>query len=152
VNYPTRAQEADIIDRTTTDTASSVQAVVHGEEIIEFQSIVRRVPLPKHVKELVLDIIRSLRPTGESPFAWASQLLEWGPGPRACQQLVLAAKARALLEGRYHVTVDDIEALVLPVLRHRIVPSFTAESEGLKPDDIIRRALQETPKPKTSAC
>ncbi len=143
VDYPTRQQESDIIDRTTSDVAATVQAVVHGAEIIEFQNVVRRVPLPEHVKQMVLDIVRSLRPNGESPFAWAQKNVEWGPGPRACQQLVLAAKARSLLEGRYHVTVDDIEALALPVLRHRIVPSFTAEAEGLKPDDMILRGLKE---------
>lgn len=164
VNYPTRQQEADIIDRTTSDVTAHVRAVVSGEELIEFQRVVRRVPLPEHVKQLVLDIVRSLRPNhegtrreaslgknsdekksnGKDYVAWIEQQVEWGPGPRACQQLVLAAKARSLLEGRYHVTVDDIEALALPVLRHRIVPSFTAEAEGLKADDIVRRALSES--------
>ncbi|MCA9158331.1 MAG: AAA family ATPase [Planctomycetales bacterium] len=147
VDYPTRQQEADIIDRTTNDVSSSVEAVIRGEEIIEFQSVVRRVPLPDHVKQLVLDLVRSLRPTGESKLAWVRDYLEWGPGPRACQQLVLAAKARTLLEGRYHVTADDIRALALPVLRHRIVPSFAAQSEGLHPDELIRRALKSWKQP-----
>jgi MoxR-like ATPase len=146
VDYPSRQQEAEIIDRTTSDSNPCLQAVLHGEELLEFQQLVRRVPLPEHVKNHVLNLVRSLRPSGDSPFPWVGQLLEWGPGPRASQQLVLAAKARALLEGRYHVTVDDIETLALPVLRHRIVPSFTAESEGQRPDDIIRRALKEIPK------
>ncbi len=144
VDYPTRDQEADIIDRTTSDTSSKPQAVVTGDEIIEFQSVVRRVPLPDHVKQLVLDLVRALRPGPESPLTWVAELLDWGPGPRACQQLVLAAKARTLLEGRYHVTVDDIAALARPVLRHRIVPSFTAESEGLRPDDLVARAWNAT--------
>ncbi len=151
VDYPTRQQESDIIDRTTSPGVAKVEAVIGGDEIIEFQGLVRRVPLPDHVKQLVLDLVRRLRPnTGadggspsSNPFPWAKEWLEWGPGPRASQQLVLAAKARSLLEGRYHVTVDDITALALPVLRHRIVPSFTAESEGLCSDDIIRRALTE---------
>lgn len=144
VSYPSRQQESDIIDRTTAGGSIELSAVVSGDEIIEFQKIVRRVPLPEHAKELVLDLVRSLRPNGESPFAWAQQFLDWGPGPRACQQLVLAAKARALLEGRYHVTRDDIEHLALPVLRHRIVPSFSAESDGLAADDLVRKGLQET--------
>jgi MoxR-like ATPase len=76
-------------------------------------------------------------------MSWVGQQVEWGPGPRAGQQLVLAAKARTLLEGRYHVTTDDIAQLALPVLRHRLVPTFAAESEGVKPDDIVRRALKE---------
>jgi MoxR-like ATPase len=145
VNYPSRQQESDIIDRTTTGFQSTLKPVIHGDEIIQFQGLVRRVPLAEHVKNRVLDLVRSLRPAGESPFAWVGQLVDWGPGPRACQQLVLAAKARALLQGRHHVTVDDIDMLALPVLRHRLVPSFAAESEGLKPDDIIRRALKELP-------
>ncbi len=166
VDYPTRQQESDIIDRTTSDVTANVQAVVSGQELIEFQRVVRRVPLPEHVKQLVLDIVRSLRPSREAPsheelntknsggkppmtktpLTWVAQQVEWGPGPRACQQLVLAAKARSLLEGRYHVTIDDIEALALPVLRHRIVPSFTAEADGIRADDIVRRALKETKK------
>ncbi len=149
VDYPTRQQEAEIIDRTTSDVHIQLEAVIHGSELLEFQSVVRRVPLPDHVKQLVLDVVRSLRPSGESPFAWARDLLEWGPGPRASQQLVLAAKARALLNGRTHVTLEDVQVLALPVLRHRIVPSFTAESEGLKPDDLVHRAIQETLSKKT---
>jgi MoxR-like ATPase len=143
VDYPTRSQEARIIDLTTSDVTTSLQPVITGAELIEFQATVRRVPLAENVKQLVLDIVRSLRPDDESPFTWARQWLDWGPGPRACQQLVLAAKARALLEGRYHVTHSDIFSLALPVLRHRLVPSFTAESEGLRPDDIVTKALQE---------
>ncbi len=145
VDYPSRQQESDIIDRTTSGYQSKLKPVIRGEEIIAFQGLVRRVPLAEHVKNRVLDLVRSLRPGGESPFAWVTQWVDWGPGPRACQQLVLAAKARALLQDRYHVTIDDIDALALPVLRHRLVPSFTAESEGIRPDDIIQRALKELP-------
>lgn len=148
VDYPSREQESDIIDRTTSGYQSKLRPVIRGEQIVAFQNLVRRVPLADHVKNRVLDLVRSLRPAGESPFAWVSQWVDWGPGPRACQQLVLAAKARALLEDRYHVTVDDIDVLALPVLRHRLVPSFSAESEGIRPDDIIRRALKEIPTPK----
>jgi MoxR-like ATPase len=167
VTYPTRQQEADIIDRTTSPYTPCIQAVMQAEELIEFQSLVRRVPLPEHVKQLVLDIVRCLRPATENSsqgnssrenskalsskaanrMDWVDQQVEWGPGPRAGQQLVLAAKARTLLEGRYHVTTDDIAHLALPVLRHRLVPTFAAESEGVKPDDIVRRALKELNQP-----
>jgi MoxR-like ATPase len=158
VTYPSRQEESDIIDRTTSPFKPNIQAVMHGEELIEFQQLVRRVPLPEHVKHLVLDIVRCLRPNtvnsstanpkavssaASTPMSWVGQQVEWGPGPRAGQQLVLAAKARTLLEGRYHVTADDIAHLALPVLRHRLVPTFAAESEGVQPDDIIRRALKE---------
>ncbi len=143
VNYPTRSQEASIIDRTTSDLNTHLTPVISGAELIDFQTVVRRVPLADNVKQFVLDIVRSLRPGGESPFDWVGELLDWGPGPRACQQLVLAAKARALLEGRYHVTLGDISELALPVLRHRLVPSFSAESQGLLADQIVNKALQE---------
>jgi MoxR-like ATPase len=143
VEYPTREQEADIIDRTTSDMRTELKPVINGEQMIQFQSVVRKVPLPDHVKQLVLDLVRSLRPNGESPFEWAKQMLDWGPGPRASQQLVLGSKARALLHGRYHVIPDDIIALAGPVLRHRLVPSFAAQSEGLRADDLIQRALKQ---------
>ncbi len=147
VDYPSRADEAAIIDRTTCDTIEKLSPVVTGEQIIQFQSLVRRVPLPDHAKQYVLDIVRSLRPDQTSPLRWTTELVDWGPGPRACQQLVVAAKARALLDGRYHVTTDDIRELAMPVLRHRLVPSFVAEADGLTADSLIDRALAETPTP-----
>lgn len=150
VDYPSRQQESDIIDRTTSGFQSTLSPVLCGEQMLAFQRLVRRVPLAEHVKQRVLDLVRALRPSPDSPLSWVEQMVEWGPGPRASQQLVLAAKARALLHKRVHVTVDDIDALALPVLRHRLVPTFAAESDGLRPDEIIRRALKELPiaKPK----
>jgi MoxR-like ATPase len=145
VDYPNRDQEGDIIDRTTSTISTEPQSVVSGSEIIECQGTVRLVPLPEHVKNFVLDLVRSARPRDESTAPWVRELIEWGPGPRACQQLVLASKARALLRGRHHVTRDDVESLALPVLRHRIVPTFNAEAEGVSVDDLIRRLLQELP-------
>lgn len=145
VDYPDRDQEAEIIDRTTSTISADLKAVVSGSEIIECQETVRLVPLPDHVKHFVLDLVRSARPKVESTAPWVKELIEWGPGPRACQQLVLASKARALLHGRYHVTRDDVVALAAPVLRHRLVPTFNAEAEGVSVDDIIRRLLSEIP-------
>jgi MoxR-like ATPase len=145
VDYPSRDQEGDIIDRTTSTVSTEPEPVVSGSEIIECQETVRLVPLPEHVKNFVLDLVRSARPKDESTAAWVHELIEWGPGPRACQQLVLASKARALLQGRHHVTRDDVETLAFPVLRHRIVPTFNAEAEGVSVDDLIRRLLQELP-------
>lgn len=143
VDYPTRDEEGEIVDRTTSTFNSSVEAVVSGDEIIQFQRTVRRVPLPPHVKDWVLDAVRAVRPADENSKAWAKELIEWGPGPRASQQLVLAAKARALLQGRSHVTIDDVETLAHPVLRHRIVPTFAAEADGITVDDLITRLIKE---------
>jgi MoxR-like ATPase len=146
VDYPSRDQEGEIIERTTSTLSTELEAVVAGDEIIDCQRTVRLVPLPEHVKNFVLDLVRSARPADPATPVWVRDLVEWGPGPRACQQLVLASKARALLRGRYHVTRDDVESLALPVLRHRIVPTFNAEAEGVSVDDIVRRLLKEIAK------
>ena len=142
VTYPDRDQEAEIIDRTTSTMHASPEAVVTGDAIIGCQQTVRLVPLPDHVKQYVLDIVRMARPNERDAASWVREFIEWGPGPRACQQLVLGSKARALMHGRHHVTQDDVEALVLPVLRHRIVPTFNAEAEGVSVDDLIRRLME----------
>jgi MoxR-like ATPase len=143
VDYPTRDQESEIVDRTTSTFNSHVEAVVSGDEIIQFQQTVRRVPLPQHVKDWVLDAVRSVRPGDAQSKSWTTDLIEWGPGPRASQQLVLAAKARALIHGRPHVTIDDVQILAHPVLRHRIVPTFAAEADGITVDDLITRLIEE---------
>jgi MoxR-like ATPase len=145
VEYPDRDQEREIIDRTTSTMQADLTAVVSGEDIIQCQETVRRVPLPDHVKEFVLDLVRSARPKDPSSAPWVRELIEWGPGPRACQQLVLAAKARAIMRGRHHVTRDDAAELAYPVLRHRIVPTFNAEAEGVTVDNLISRLLKEVP-------
>ena len=143
VNYPSRDQEGEIVDRTTSTFNTQVEAVVGGQEILKFQETVRRVPLPPHVKDWVLDAVRSIRPADTDSAAWVKELIEWGPGPRASQQLVLASKARALLKGRTHVTIEDVQVLAYPVLRHRIVPTFAAEAEGITVDDLISRMIKE---------
>ena len=117
--------------------------MIDGKTIIECQETVRRVPVPDHVLDFVLDLVRMARPNDTSSISWAPQLIGWGPGPRACQQVVLGAKVRAVLKGRYHVTVDDIEALAHPVLRHRIVPTFNAEAEGITVNHIIDKLLKD---------
>ena len=103
----------------------------------------RLVPLPEHVKNFVLDLVRAARPKDPGTADWVRELIDWGPGPRACQQLVLAAKARALIYGRSHVTIDDVQLLAHPVLRHRIVPTFAAEADGVTVDDLITRLIKE---------
>ncbi len=147
VDYPNRQEESEIIDRTTTSFQGKPQPVVGGEEILRFQETVRRVPLPEHVKQYVLELVRSLRPREETRLNWVKEQVEWGPGPRAGQQMVLGAKARALLEGRTHVTLEDVQHLAAPVLRHRMVPTFRAQAEGVTPDALVARAIKELPAP-----
>jgi MoxR-like ATPase len=146
VDYPSREEEREIIKRTTSAYSADIEPVVTGEEVIAIQKIVRKVPVPDYVTDFVLDLVRRARPTDKDAPAFTKELIAWGPGPRACQQLIVGGKVRAVLRGRFHVTVEDVEALALPVLRHRIVPTFNAEAEGIKVDDIIRRVLKETPR------
>ena len=146
VDYPTREQEREIIARTTSTFEEKLEPIIDGATIIECQETVRRVPVPDHVLDFVLDIVRMARPDDESALPWTKDLIGWGPGPRACQQVVLGAKVRAVLRGRYHVTVDDIEALAHPVLRHRIVPTFNAEAEGITVNHIIDKLMQDVPR------
>ncbi|MEM6980037.1 MAG: MoxR family ATPase [Planctomycetota bacterium] len=142
VDYPSRDEEAEIIDRTTSTVNTDVKSVISGQDIVQFQSLVRKVPLPPHVKHWVIDLVRRARPAQPEAADWVRQWIQWGPGPRASQQLVLSAKVRALLAGRSHVTIDDCKTLAHPVLRHRIVPTFAAEAENLGVDDLIDRLLQ----------
>jgi MoxR-like ATPase len=146
VEYPSRDHEREIVARTTGTFMSDIQPVIEGAQILELQKVVRKVPVPDHVMDFVLDLVRFTRPkTGEAP-KFVRDLVEWGAGPRACQNLVLAGKVRAVLQGRFHVTDDDIVALAKPVLRHRIVPTFNAEAEGINADDIIDRILKAVPR------
>ena len=141
VHYPDREQERQILQRTTSGGGEIPSAVIGGQEIVAAQRTARRVPVPDHVTDFVLDLTRRARPgTPETP-QFVRDFVDWGPGPRAGQALMLAGKVRALLEGRYHVTIGDIEALALPVLRHRIVPTFNAEAEGVTVEDLIHRLL-----------
>jgi len=144
VDYPTREQESDILERTTGTQDGTILPVVTGPEIVAFQRVVRLVPLTEHIKQLVLSIVRALRPLDEDAPKWVTECVQWGPGPRASQQLVIAGKSRALLHGRLHVITEDIEALAAPVLRHRILPTFSAQADGVRSDDIISRIVKET--------
>ncbi|MEZ6188334.1 MAG: MoxR family ATPase [Planctomycetota bacterium] len=146
VNYPKRDEERAIVLATTTDTKSSIEPVLNAEEILELQGIVRRVPVAPAIVDHALDLVRQTRvkdPDGIPDFV--RKYVAWGAGPRASQYLVLAAKARAVIQGRYHVTMEDVRAAALPVLRHRILCNFAAEAEGITPDSVIQKLLESTP-------
>ena len=145
VDYPDKAEEAEIIRRTTGAFSATIQPVISGAEIVQCQKIVRKVPVPEHVNQYVLDLVRRCRPDDAEALPFARELISWGPGPRACQQLILGGKVRAILQGRFHVIPEDIAALAHPVLRHRIVPTFSAEAEGITVNHIIDKILQAVP-------
>jgi MoxR-like ATPase len=145
VDYPSAAEEREILRRTTEDRTTEIKAVLGAEDIFALQGIVRRVPIADAVLEYALRLTRQTRlTTGDAP-AWIKEWLQWGAGPRASQNLVLGAKAHALLQGRFYVAAEDIRAVAKPVLRHRLITSFAAEAEGVTTDKVVDRLLQETP-------
>jgi MoxR-like ATPase len=145
VKYPTFDEEFEVARRTTAVQTDTIEPVLNAADILDLQRIVREVPLSDHIIRYALTLVRQTRVREEGVPDFISDQLGWGAGPRAVQFLIIGAKARALLNGRTHVTCEDIQALAKPVLRHRLVLSFTAESEGISPDKIIDRIIRETP-------
>jgi len=145
VRYPSFDEEFEIARRTTGTVTAAIEPVLSAAEIIGLQQRVREVPLSDHIARYALAIVRQTRVGEEGVPEFVSDQLAWGAGPRAVQFLILGCKARALLEGRSHVTIADVQALAAPVLRHRIVVGFAAESEGVTPDSIINRLIESTP-------
>ncbi len=145
VDYPEEEEELDIVRLTTSTGRPNVSKVLSGADILELQEIVRKVPVADHVMKYAVRLTRQTRrEKGEVPD-FIRDYVSWGAGPRASQYLVLAAKARAVLFGRYYVSTDDIRTVAGPVLRHRIITNFNAEAEGLKSDDIVKRLIKVTP-------
>jgi len=142
VSYPSRDEEISIMRRTTSAYSGEVAPVFSGEELLGLQEIVRKVPVADHVYSFAVDLVRATRVSEEYCAPEVKRWLDWGAGPRASQYLLLGAKARALFHGRFHATIEDMVAILKPVLRHRLVLNFAAESEGLTTDMIIERVLE----------
>lgn len=145
VRYPSFDEEFEVVRRTTSTLADSIEPVLTAAEILELQRTVRQVPVSDHIIRYALALVRQTRVREAGVPEFVKEQLSWGAGPRAVQFLIVGAKARALLEGRAHVTCEDVQALAKPVLRHRLVLSFTAESEGVTSDDLIERIVAVTP-------
>ena len=145
VRYPDFNEEFEVARRTTTTEVPKLEPVLSAEEIVSLQHLVREVPISDHAVRYTLALVRATRPNEPDAFNWVNDQIAWGAGPRAVQFLILGAKARALLDGRTHVTTDDLALLAKPVLRHRIVLSFSAQSDGLEPDNVIDRIVADTP-------
>ncbi|MGE3803270.1 MAG: AAA family ATPase [Gemmataceae bacterium] len=145
VKYPTFNEEFEIARRTTALVEEDLQSVLSGEQILDLQQLVRRVPVTDHVIQYTLALVRQTRIGEPGVPKFIKDWLSWGAGPRAVQNLILGGKARALLYGRSHVQCEDIQALAFPVLRHRILTNFTAASEGITSDTVIDKLLKETP-------
>lgn len=144
VDYPTQEQENEIVRTTTSAYISEVGSIMKADEIISLQDLVRRVPVSDHVISYAVKLARATRHTLDSPsFDYIKNWVTWGAGPRASQYLTLGAKTRAILHGRPTPSIDDIKAVARPVMRHRIVTSFTAEAEGITSMDIIDKLLKD---------
>ena len=145
VKYPTYDEEYRIAETTTSNIVATVKEVLSGEEIIRLQQLVRRVPAAPHVLHYALRLVRATRVhEGEAP-AFIKDWVSWGSGPRGMQFLLLGGKARAMLNGRFFVNTDDIKAVAYPVLRHRVITNFNAESAGISPDKVIEKLIAEIP-------
>src|SRR5438067_2089911 len=144
LNYPSEEEEVLIARTTTGDELAELSHLMHAEDIIRQQHLVRRIPVPDHIYLYAARLARKTRPADPTTPAWLKPLVSWGAGPRAVQYLVLGAKARAALLGSYMVRLEDVEHVAEPVLTHRIITTFAAQAEGLSAKQIVRRLVEET--------
>ena len=141
IDYPSTTDEIAIVRETTTTETQLVQAIMSKQEIASYQDLVRRVPVADNVVEYAVKLVSATRPNADGCPDFIRHSVDWGAGPRASQYLVLGAKAKAILEGRPTPNINDIRDLTLPILRHRVLPNFNAEAEGLKIEDILKQLL-----------
>jgi MoxR-like ATPase len=147
IGYPTRSEEREIVMATTQLTRKEIQPVLQGRDILWIQQLVRQVPASQHMIDYAVDLARATRPKEPPSPDFVKNWLAWGAGPRAAQNMVLGAKARAILNGRYAVQAEDIRAVAFPVLRHRIFTNFNADAEGVDVDQVIEKILETVPEP-----
>jgi MoxR-like ATPase len=143
VKYPSYDEEVRIAKETTGDRTTGLSPILTGEEILKAQEVVRRVPVADHVYDHVVKLVRAARPGQPDSPDWVREMVMWGPGPRALQYLVLGAKARAVLRGSMLVQTEDVDAVAEPVLTHRILTNFHAQSEGVTSADVVARLQEE---------
>jgi len=141
VDYPSSSEELEILKLVTGTHEAELEPKLTGEDILRLQDVVRRVPMAEHVFEYARDLARATRPKSEGALDFIREMVAWGAGPRAGIYMCLAAKARAVLHGRYHATTADIREVAPPVLRHRVITTFNAEAAGVSSDDIVERLL-----------
>ena len=146
VDYPSAAEELQVMKMATGVAAGKPTAVLTTQEIIDLQMIVRRMPVAEHVYAYAERLVRCTRPKTSEALDFCKKWLSWGAGPRAGLNLIMAAKARAMLNGQFYVSCDDVAAVALPIFRHRIIANFAAQSEGVTSDDITRKILETIPK------
>ena len=143
VDYPTEEEERRIARETTGVDYAPLESVVTGEQVLAFQKLVRRIPVPDHIYDYAVEIVRKTRPASDDAPSWIKEYVGWGAGPRAVQYLVLGAKGRAALRGNYMASLEDIEAVAVPVLSHRVITNFAAESQGMTSKKVVERLVEE---------
>ncbi len=141
LKYPSIAEEIQVVKTTTSDTSVEINALFSAQEIVEVQRLIRRIPVPENVVEYAVRLVNSTRPVQESATDFVKQYLDWGAGPRASQNLILGAKAHAAIQGKYSPDIEDVKAVAMGILRHRIIKNYKAEAEGISEEDIIRKLL-----------
>ena len=145
VDYPTEQEEIDIMRQVTTGASKEPKSVLTKKEILALQDLVLRVPVADHIYNYAAKLVRATRPGHEEAPEFIDDWVSFGTGPRACLNLIMASKARAILKGRFNVAIEDIQSLALPVMRHRMGLNFAAQSDGIKTDDVVERLLEEIP-------
>lgn len=139
LDYPSYEEEIAVVKNTTAPNNNKVEAVMSAEEILYFQQLVRRVPVPDNVYEYAVNLVSKTRPNTERAHEWANKYLSWGAGPRASQYLIIGAKANALMSGKFSPDIEDVKKVAVPVLRHRLVRNYTAQAEGISIETIINK-------------
>ncbi|MCH2211405.1 MAG: AAA family ATPase [Fuerstiella sp.] len=143
VDYPSRSEEIEIARTTTGGDHPPLEMVMCADDVFRFQELVRRIPVPQHIYEFTVDLVRRTRPSVDVAPEWLRPLVSWGAGPRAVQYLILGARARAAMAGSYMTRLEDVLAVARPVLSHRVLTTFNAESEGITSTDVIQRLIDE---------
>ena len=141
IDYPSKEDEIAIVRNTTVHKESHLNQIINQEDLVSFQELIRKVPVADNVVEHAVNLVSATRPGFREAPEFIKQSIEWGAGPRASQYLILGAKAKAALDGNPTPNIDDVNALVIPILRHRVLPSFNAEAEGLKIEDILKELV-----------
>lgn len=139
LDYPSFEEEVDVVKKTTSNTVEVVNPMFSAQEIIDIQQLVRRVPVADNVVEYAVNLVGKTRPAGKTSPGFIQNYVDWGAGPRASQNLILAAKAHAIVNGKYSPDIENIQAVAISILRHRIIKNYKAEAEGISEEEIIRR-------------
>ena len=141
LKYPSIVEEIQVVKSTTSDENVTVSALFNADEILEIQHIIRRIPVPESVVEYAVQLVHRTRPGIESATDFVNQYIDWGAGPRASQNLILGAKAHAAINGKFSPDIEDVQAIAMGILRHRIIKNYKAEAEGISEEDIIGKLL-----------